>query len=149
MTEGNAVKLILRFMVPLVLGNLFQQLYNVADSVIVGRYLGVNALAGVGQSASLTFLILGFVNGCCSGFAIPVAQCFGAKQYSQMRRFVFNAEILSVILAAVITTGTAFSVTTYCILWGRHRKYTTMHIATCSLFSWEFRSHSCTICSPE
>ncbi|MFA6664170.1 MAG: MATE family efflux transporter [Lachnospiraceae bacterium] len=108
MTEGNAVKLILRFMVPLVLGNLFQQLYNVADSVIVGRYLGVNALAGVGQSASLTFLILGFVNGCCSGFAIPVAQCFGAKQYSQMRRFVFNAEILSVILAAVITTGTAF-----------------------------------------
>ncbi|MDD2355697.1 MAG: MATE family efflux transporter, partial [Lachnospiraceae bacterium] len=106
MTEGNAVKLILRFMVPLVLGNLFQQLYNVADSVIVGRYLGVNALAGVGQSASLTFLILGFVNGCCSGFAIPVAQCFGAKQYSQMRRFVFNAEILSVILAAVITTGT-------------------------------------------
>lgn len=82
LTEGNSFKQIIWFAFPLLLGNLFQQLYNLADTVIVGKTLGINALASVGASSSLNFLILGFCMGLCSGFAIPVAQTFGAKHYS-------------------------------------------------------------------
>ena len=91
LTEGNSLKQILYFAFPLLLGNLFQQLYNLADSVIVGKTLGIDALASVGASSSLNFLILGFCMGLCGGFAIPVAQTFGAKEYSLMRRYVVNA----------------------------------------------------------
>ena len=73
LTEGNSFKQIIWFAFPLLLGNLFQQLYNLADTVIVGKTLGINALASVGASSSLNFLILGFCMGLCSGFAIPVA----------------------------------------------------------------------------
>ena len=76
LTEGNSLKQILCFAFPLLLGNLFQQLYNLADSIIVGKTLGIDALASVGASGSLNFLILGFCIGLCSGFAIPVAQTF-------------------------------------------------------------------------
>ena len=107
LTEGNSLRQILRFAFPLLLGNMFQQLYNLADSVIVGRTLGVDALAAVGASSSLNFLILGFCNGSCSGFTIPVSQRFGAKDYPMMRRYVFNAAALTAALALVITTITA------------------------------------------
>ncbi len=106
MTVGNPMKLILQFTIPLLLGNLFQQMYNLADSIIVGRALGIQALASVGASTSITFLIIGFVIGTCSGFAIPVAQCFGAGDEVQMRKFVFNGMILAVILAAGLTVVT-------------------------------------------
>lgn len=107
LTQGNSLKQIIWFAFPLLLGNLFQQLYNIADSVIVGRTLGIDALAAVGASTSLNFLILGFCNGSCSGFTIPIAQRFGAGDHSAMRKYVFNAAILASILAAVITVVTA------------------------------------------
>lgn len=106
MTKGTPMKLILQFTLPLLMGNLFQQMYNLIDSIIVGKALGVNALAAVGASSSITFLILGFVIGTSSGFAIPVAQCFGAKNESDLRRYIYNGAFLGVVLAAAVTAVT-------------------------------------------
>ena len=78
LTTGRPLTRILVFALPLVLGTLFQQLYSFADTVIVGRCLGTDALAAVGSTYSLNFLILGFVQGACVGFGIPVAEAFGA-----------------------------------------------------------------------
>jgi len=83
MTEGNSLRLILTFALPLLLGNLLQQTYNMADAAIVGRYLGTDALASVGASSSVQFLVMGFCIGICLGFAIPVAQRFGAVTIRQ------------------------------------------------------------------
>ena len=88
MTAGPALPLILKFTLPLLLGNLLQQTYSLVDAAIVGKFLGINALASVGASTSVVFLILGFCNGCCGGFGIPVAQKFGARDYSTMRSYV-------------------------------------------------------------
>lgn len=104
MTQGNAFSLIFRFAIPLLLGNLLQQTYNVVDAAIVGRILGPQALAGVGASASVQFLILGFCIGTCSGFGIPIAQSFGAKDFRRMKDYLFHGYILSAIIAAVLTT---------------------------------------------
>ena len=106
MTTGSPLKLILHFTLPLLLGNLFQQMYNLIDSMIVGRALGMNELSAVGASSSILFLILGFVNGTCSGFAIPVAQSFGAKNEVELRKYIYHAGILSAILATVLTVAT-------------------------------------------
>lgn len=95
--------MILKFTLPLLAGNLLQQGYNVADAAIVGRFLGTNALAGVGASSSVQFLILGFCIGTCTGFCVPVAQRFGAGDYSTMRRFVFNSFIITAVIAVVLT----------------------------------------------
>lgn len=73
LTTGSPLKKILMFCWPLLLGNLFQQFYNLADSIIVGKYLGVSAFASVGSTGSLNFLIIGFATGACAGCAIPVA----------------------------------------------------------------------------
>ena len=81
MTSGRPFPLILNFAFPLLLGNLLQQTYSLMDAAIVGKFLGINALASVGASTSVVFLILGFCNGCCGGFGIPVAQKFGARDY--------------------------------------------------------------------
>lgn len=85
LTVGSPTKLILGFLVPLLFGLLFQQVYNLVDTVIVGKYLGVTALAGVGATGSINFLILGFCNGTCSGFSIPVAQQYGAKDFKAFK----------------------------------------------------------------
>ena len=98
--------MILWFAFPLVLGNLFQQFYNLADTIIVGRFVGVNALAAVGSTGSINYMILGFVIGICNGFAIPIAQYFGAHSYSDMRRYVANAAWLSLAGAVVLTVAT-------------------------------------------
>ena len=74
MTAGPALPLIFNFTLPLLFGNLLQQTYSLVDAAIVGKFLGINALASVGASTSVVFLILGFCNGCCGGFGIPVAQ---------------------------------------------------------------------------
>ena len=76
LTQGNVFKLILGFSVPLLLGMLFQQFYSMVDTIIVGKYLGVSALAEVGSTGSINFMIIGFCMGVCNGFAIPVAQKF-------------------------------------------------------------------------
>ena len=91
MTVGSPFRHILNFSIPLLLGSLLQQTYSLIDAAIVGRFLGINALAGVGASSSVIFLILGFCNGCAGGFGIPVAQAFGAKDYSRMRSYVANS----------------------------------------------------------
>ena len=105
MTEGRALPLIFNFTLPLLLGNLLQQTYSLVDAAIVGKFLGINALASVGASTSVIFLILGFCNGCCGGFGIPVAQKFGARDYITMRRYVAVslqlAAVMSVVLAVV------------------------------------------------
>lgn len=106
LTQGSPVRLILGFAVPLLAGMLFQQLYNLVDTMIVGRFLGVEALAGVGATGSINFLVLGFCMGVCSGFAIPVAQRFGAREEGRMREFVANGMWLSAAFALVITVLT-------------------------------------------
>ncbi len=103
MTEGKPLKLILQFALPLLAGNIFQQTYNIADAAIVGNYLGTKALASVGASASVQFLVMGFCIGICCGFGIPVAQRFGAKDYKGMRSCIFHAGFLTIIVAAVLT----------------------------------------------
>ncbi|MGN0995604.1 MAG: MATE family efflux transporter [Candidatus Ventricola sp.] len=106
MTHGSPTRLILGFAVPLLAGMIFQQLYNLVDTMIVGRFLGVEALAGVGATGSINFLVLGFGMGVCAGFAIPVAQCFGAREESRMREYVANGAWLSFGFAAVFTVLT-------------------------------------------
>ena len=106
MTQGNPISLILKFSMPLILGNLFQQLYNMVDTIIVGRALGLNSLTAVAATTSLNFLIVGFVLGVCSGLAIPVAQRFGAGDYKKMRNYVANAAYVAIAMALVITVVT-------------------------------------------
>lgn len=103
MTKGNPMKLILGFSVPLIFGLLFQQLYSMVDTVIVGHYLGVEALASVGATGSINFMINGFCIGVCSGFAIPIAQEFGAGNEKNMRRYVANSVWLSAAFAVAMT----------------------------------------------
>lgn len=110
MTSGRALPLIFKFTVPLLLGNLLQQTYSLVDAAIVGKFLGINALASVGASSSVIFLILGFCNGCCCGFGIPVAQKFGARDYSTMRRYV----AVSLQLAIVMSVAIAIVTSLYC-----------------------------------
>ena len=107
MTHGSPMKLIFGFWFPLLLGNLFQQVYNLADSVIVGRFVGVKAFAGVSATASLSFMIIGFLLGMCSGCALPVAQSFGENDPRSMRRCFANAIYLCGGLAAVMSVVTA------------------------------------------
>lgn len=107
MTEGGATKLILSFAVPLMLGNLLQQAYSLIDAAIVGHYLGMNALAAVGASTSVIFMIIGFCNGCTGGFGIPVAQQFGAGNYGKMRSFVYNAYFLVAVMSVLISAVTS------------------------------------------
>lgn len=106
MTRGSPMRLILGFALPLVFGNLFQQLYAMVDTVIVGQFLGKGALAAVGSTGSLNFLIIGFCLGVCSGFSIPIAQRFGAKDFSGLRRLVGNTVWLAAAFAAVLTVLT-------------------------------------------
>lgn len=110
MTKGSPIGKILRFFVPVLLGNLLQQLYSTADSVIVSQFIGVDAFAGVSATGSLNFLILGMALGVCSGFAIPVSQEFGAGDKKAMRRCfansIYAAGVLSVVMAAVTAAFT-------------------------------------------
>ena len=103
MTQGSPMRLILGFAVPLLFGLLFQQFYSMVDTIIVGHYLGVEALAAVGATGSVNFLIIGFCMGVCNGFAIPVAQEFGARHEANLRRYVANCVWLSVIFSVVMT----------------------------------------------
>lgn len=107
MTVGSPMKLVVGFALPLLFGLLFQQLYNFVDASIVGRTLGYDMLAAVGATAPLNFLILGFCNGMCSGFAIPIAQSFGAHDETELRRYVANAIYLCAGFSIVMGVLTA------------------------------------------
>ncbi len=98
MTVGSPLRAIIKFAIPLILGYILQQMYLIIDAAIVGRWIGVGALAAVGASSSIMFLIMGFCNGSCAGFAIPIAQAFGAKDYAKMRAYVSNSIRIAIVL---------------------------------------------------
>lgn len=108
MTKGSSIKLMLSFMIPLVIGNIFQQFYNMADTVIVGRTISVEALAAVGATGSISFLIIGFVQGITSGFAVITSQRFGAGSESGVRRSVATSIILGIGVTIVLTAVSVF-----------------------------------------
>ena len=105
MTVGNPVKLIIWFMIPMFLGNVFQQFYNIVDSIVAGQFIGVDALAAIGSTGSLMFFVTGWLNGLSSGFGIIVSQMFGAKKYEDMRHFVAMSVYLMFGFAVVMTVG--------------------------------------------
>lgn len=108
MTKGSPLKLMLGFSLPLLGGFLFQQLYSFVDTFVVGRFVGMEAMAAVGATGSLNFLIVGFCQGICSGFAIPIAQAFGARDETELRRYVMHSVYLCAIVAVLMSlvTGT-------------------------------------------
>lgn len=109
MTTGNPVKLILFFSIPLLIGNVFQQFYSMVDTIIVGRYVVVQALAAVGVTGSLSFLILGFTFGLTGGFSVIIAQRFGANDEDGLRKSVATSTILSIISTIIITLASMLS----------------------------------------
>ncbi|MGM1018553.1 MAG: MATE family efflux transporter [Actinomycetota bacterium] len=105
LTTGRPWRVILAFAIPLLIGNVVQQLYQFVDAIVVGRYLGVTSLAAVGATGSLLFLLLGFAWGLTSGFAIPTAQAFGARNRQGVRRSVAAGVILTGASSIVLTVG--------------------------------------------
>lgn len=103
MTTGNPVKLILLFSIPLLIGNIFQQFYSMVDTIIVGRFVGVEALAAVGTTGSMVFLVNGFVMGLTSGFAVLISQKYGAKDEAGVKKAVASSIILSIISTILVT----------------------------------------------
>lgn len=109
MTTGNPIKLILFFSIPLLIGNIFQQFYSMVDTIVVGRFIGVNALAAVASTSSMSFLIIGFILGLSSGFSVLISQKFGANDDEGLREAVASSIILSVIMAIIITLISIFT----------------------------------------
>ncbi len=110
MTEGSPIKLILSFAAPLLLGNVFQQLYNVVDSTIVGRFVGADALAAVGSTGTLMMLTFCWCMGMTNGAGIIISQCFGAKNYRLMRKTVGSViAVLMILTVFLVTLALIFS----------------------------------------
>ena len=105
MTSGKPMSMILNFTIPVFIGSVFQQFYNMADAVIVGKFVGTKALAAVGATGTIMFLIIGFLTGLTAGFTVLTAQKFGAGKTEEMRQTVGNAAILSVAVSVVMTAG--------------------------------------------
>lgn len=103
LTTGRPWRVIVAFAVPLLIGNVVQQLYQFADAIVVGRHLGVDALAAVGATGSMLFLLLGFAWGLTSGFAIPTAQAYGARDFAAVRRSVAAGTLLTAACTVVLT----------------------------------------------
>ncbi|ONI39123.1 MATE family efflux transporter [Candidatus Epulonipiscium fishelsonii] len=103
MTTGNPLKLFLTFSIPLFIGNIFQQLYSMVDTIIVGRYLGAQALAGVGSTGSLNFMINGCLFGLTGGFSVLVAQRFGAKDEKGIKKAIASNIVLTIIFSLAVT----------------------------------------------
>ncbi|MFI3174262.1 MAG: MATE family efflux transporter [Bacillota bacterium] len=103
MTVGNPTKLVIKFIIPLLIGNIVQQLYAMVDAIIVGQFVGVDALAGVGSTGAINFFIIGFALGLTGGFAVPIAQNFGANDYEAMRNYVAMSIFLTVVGGLILT----------------------------------------------
>lgn len=103
LTVGNPLKLMVAYAIPVLLGNIIQQIYSFADAMIVGKSLGNNAFAAVGATGSLNFLVFGFVIGITSGFSVYVSQCFGAQDFKEMRKAVANAFFLWFLFDVILT----------------------------------------------
>lgn len=106
MTTGNPLKLILLFSIPVLLGNIFQQFYNMVDAIIVGRFLGEDALAAVGSTGSIVFLVLGFATGIAQGFGVMISHAFGAKDEKRLKHYVGVALMLGLLISIVMTALT-------------------------------------------
>lgn len=106
MTTGNPLKLMLLFTLPVLIGNIFQQLYNMVDAIIVGQFLGADALGAVGAVGSLMFLVLGFANGLAQGFGVAVSHAFGAKDGKLLKHYVALSLMLTVIISVILTIPT-------------------------------------------
>ena len=105
MTEGNIAKQIIYFSVPLILGNLLQQLYNTADSIIVGNFVGSNALAAVGSSTSLIHLLIAFAMGASVGTGVIVSQYLGAEEHEKVHTAVHTALAIAIVLGLALTVA--------------------------------------------
>ncbi len=109
MSKGSPARLIISFMLPVLAGNVFQQFYNVVDSVIVGQFLGVNALAAVGSTGSVVFLVWGLVTGLTSGFSVILSQQFGAGDKKGLRHYegvsVWLCAVIGIVMTAVLMLG--------------------------------------------
>ena len=103
MTTGSPLKVIIRFSLPVFIGCLFQQFYSMADTIIVGRTVSVQALAAVGVTGGVSFLVLGFFFGLTGGFAVVTGQCFGAKDYHRVRRSVAVSTVLCIVISILVT----------------------------------------------
>lgn len=110
LTVGNPLKVIVNYMIPVFLGLVLQQAYNLVDTMIVGRFVGANALGGVGAASSLCLMVMGMSMGLCSGFCIPIANAFGAKEETRLRRYLAHSIYLSVINVGL----TMFIFLTFC-----------------------------------
>ncbi len=106
MTSGRPLTLILQFCIPMIFGNILQQFYNMADTAIVGRCINSDALAAIGSTGSVCFLVIGFATGLCTGLSIPVAQRYGAGDMKGMRRYMMNAIYIAAVAAVVLTVVT-------------------------------------------
>lgn len=104
MTAGNPAKMIVNFAIPIFIGNVFQQFYSMVDTIIVGKFVGTKALAAVGSTGTIMFLILGFMMGMTAGFTVLTSQKFGAGDYPAMRKTVGSAAVLSILVTIVMTT---------------------------------------------
>lgn len=104
MTQGRPLSVILRFMLPVFLGNVFQQFYNMVDTIIVGKFVGTNALAGVGSTGTIMFLVIGTCIGMAVGFSVLTSQKYGAGNEEETRRSVANGILLSVLVVLVMTS---------------------------------------------
>lgn len=111
MTSGSPGKLILAFALPLMMGNIFQQLYTVTDAMIVGQFLGVNGISAVGATEWMVWLMIGMVQGFTQGFSIKMSQDFGAQKYKELRSTIFNAAFLSVLITVFLLVIGQFSAT--------------------------------------
>ena len=108
MTEGSTMRHIINFALPMFLGYLFQQFYSMVDTIIVGKFVGVYALAGVGSTGAISFMIIGFCTGICAGFAIPVARAFGARDIADLKKYFAMSLWLSLFFAVFLTLAVCF-----------------------------------------
>ena len=108
MTKGRPLPVILKFTIPLIIGNVFQQLYNMVDTIIVGRYVGADALAAVGSTGTIMFLLTGFSQGITAGFSILISQRYGAKDENGVKRAVANGIFLSIFFTLLLTFSCLF-----------------------------------------
>ena len=104
LTVGTPWRVMVRFAIPLLIGNAVQQMYQVADAIVVGQHLGVNALAAVGATGSMLFLLIGFAQGMTQGFAIPLAQAHGAGDEAGVRRSVAAGTVLTALASILLTS---------------------------------------------
>ena len=108
LTSGNPAKVIFAFSVPIIIGNLFQQLYSMIDTIIVGRTIGVDAIAALGSTSYISTLIIGFMSGLTNGFSIITARHYGAGDNVKMRRSVAGTIIIGLAVSAVLTVASIF-----------------------------------------